>query len=62
MTGAAASFGYCFSAEWGLDMTFDACKSVCMVFAPRDRRSIVSYSFPQFSVGKVKLQYVPRFK
>jgi len=33
-----------------------------MVFHPRDRHKVISCSFPQLSVGNVKLQYVPRFK
>ena len=43
-----------------IHMSLNACKSV---FHPRDRRKVISCSFPQLlSVLNVNLQYVPRFK
>ena len=45
-----------------IDMTLNARKSVCMVFSPRDRSKVVLSSFPQFSVGGEKLQFVSSFK
>jgi hypothetical protein len=45
-----------------IDMTVNTKKSLCMIFAPRDRSKIVSKHFPMFKVCGVNIQFVTRFK
>jgi len=45
-----------------IDMVCNAKKSVCMIFEPRDRSSIMNVSFPQFTLSGRSLQYVKTFK
>jgi len=37
-------------------------ESVCMIFEPRDRSSIINATFPQFILSISSLQYVNTFK
>jgi len=37
-------------------------ESVCMIFEPRDRSSIINATFPQFTLSISSLQYVNTFK
>jgi len=45
-----------------IDMVCNAKKSVCMIFAPRDRSSIMNVTFPKFTLSGSSLQYVKTFK
>ena len=45
-----------------IDVTCSIKKTVCMVFAPKQRSKIVSTSFPSLRLGSECLQYVNPFK
>ena len=50
------------SAAGAIDMSFNAKKTVCMVFNPCDRHKIVCNSFPVFTLADCKLLLVDSFK
>ena len=45
-----------------IGMEINIAKSVCMVFAPKNRNRIVSSSFPVFHIGNEYLEFVSTFK
>ena len=45
-----------------IDMKCNTLKTVCMVYAPRNKRLIICHQFPQFMLDGVCLQFVEQFK
>ena len=45
-----------------IGLSFNAKKTVCMVFNPCDRSKLVCESFPSFTVSGCDLKFVPQFK
>lgn len=43
-------------------MSCNAKKTMCMVFNPKDRKKIITMSFPQFTLDNISLQYASEFK
>jgi len=51
-----------FTSADNINMSFNAKKTVCMVFNPSVSRKIVTTSFPAFTAGTGELKFVDRFK
>jgi len=45
-----------------IDMLSNIDKTVCMVFPPKDKRKVVTSTFPAFKLGNVALKFVTEFK
>ena len=45
-----------------IDMVCNTNKTVCMMFAPREKAKVMHVTFPQFKLGGCLLQYVQVFK
>ena len=45
-----------------IDMVCNTKKTVCMMFAPRNKAKVMYVTFPQFKLGGCLLQYVQVFK
>ena len=43
-------------------MSFNAKKTVCMVFNPFNRRKIICSKFPEFKLVDCKLKFIERFR
>jgi len=43
-------------------LTCNSHKTVCMVVNPQHRSKVISASFPLFTLGTSKLQFVPSFR
>ena len=45
-----------------IDMVINAVKSLCMIFAPRQRSKVIADVFPLFRLGSDYLHFVENFK